>query len=157
MLNNLKSFTQHIDDKNDFFERWLQTREKLLVSYYKLVGLIPCKKEPIIRLDHQALEDFCLQLVDYLSSGHFYLYDKVIKAVANSEKSKSAIATHLHPQLQANTDSLMAFHDQYASKEFDEDRCLLFQRALSDVSEQLEARFALEDKLIQCATDQPPC
>ncbi|MNH37870.1 Regulator of sigma D [compost metagenome] len=46
----------------------------------------------------------------------------------------------------------MTFHDRYTEVDIDQDVCMEFHRALSDIGETLEARFALEDKLIQLAT-----
>ncbi|MNH43908.1 Regulator of sigma D [compost metagenome] len=47
----------------------------------------------------------------------------------------------------------MAFHDRYTEVDIDQDVCMEFHQALSDIGETLAARFALEDKLIQLATE----
>ena len=51
---------------------------QLLVAYYNLVGLKP-GKESFMRLNEKALDDFCQSLVDYLSDGHFNLYERIIR------------------------------------------------------------------------------
>ena len=47
----------------------------------------------------------------------------------------------------------MAFHDRYTNIEIDQDSCIEFQQALSDIGEALDARFRLEDQLIQWAAE----
>jgi regulator of sigma D len=47
----------------------------------------------------------------------------------------------------------MAFHDRYTEVDIDQDVCLEFHQALSDIGETLAARFTLEDKLIQLAAE----
>ena len=57
-------------------------------------------------------------------------------------------ATRLYPQLEANTQQMMDYYDTCLENAIDHDNYLEFQQALSDIGESLEARFALEDKLI---------
>lgn len=47
----------------------------------------------------------------------------------------------------------MAFHDCYTNIEIDDDSCTEYQQALSDIGEALDARFRLEDQLIQWAAE----
>ena len=60
----------------------------------------------------------------------------------------SLAATRLYPQLEANTQQMMDYYDTCLENAIDHDNYLEFQQALSDIGESLEARFALEDKLI---------
>nr|VUD32347.1 Regulator of sigma D [Raoultella sp. NCTC 9187] len=60
-------------------------------------------------------------------------------------------ATRLYPQLEANTQQIMDYYDTCLENAIDHDNYLEFQQALSDIGEALEARFALEDKLIALA------
>lgn len=60
-------------------------------------------------------------------------------------------ATRLYPQLEANTQQMMDYYDTCLENAIDHDNYLEFQQALSDIGESLEARFALEDKLIALA------
>ncbi|WP_163566503.1 Rsd/AlgQ family anti-sigma factor, partial [Klebsiella pneumoniae] len=55
---------------------------------------------------------------------------------------------NIYPKLWANTEQIMAFHDRYTEVDIDQEVCLEFHQALSDIGETLAARFALEDKLI---------
>ena len=151
MLNRLESLTQRVGGSNELVDQWLLARKQLLVAYCSLVGIKP-NKEKHTPLNEKALENFCHNLVDYLSAGHFHIYDKIIKQVEGSASPKMALATKFYPKLQANTETVMAFHDRYTEADID-DVCVELNQALSDIGEALASRFALEDQLIQLAAE----
>jgi regulator of sigma D len=152
MLNRLESLTQRVGGSNDLVDQWLQARKLLLVAYCSLVGIKP-NKEKHTPLNEKALENFCHNLVDYLSTGHFHCYDKIIKQVESASSPKMSLAVNIYPKLWANTEKIMAFHDHYTNVEIDDDLCLELHQALSNIGETLAARFTLEDKLIQLAEE----
>ena len=102
-----------------------------------------------MRLNEKALDDFFQSLVDYLSSGHFSIYERIIGEMEGD--TPLLAATRLYPQLEANTQQMMDYYDTCLENAIDHDNYLEFQQALSDIGESLEARFALEDKLIALA------
>ncbi|EKZ5287201.1 sigma D regulator [Klebsiella aerogenes] len=144
MLNQLENLTERVGGNNKLVDRWLLVRKHLLVAYYNLVGLKP-GKESFMRLNEKALDDFCQSLVDYLSSGHFNIYERIIGEMEGS--TPLLAATKIYPQLEANTQQMMDYYDTCLENAIDHDNYLEFQQALSDIGESLEARFALEDKL----------
>ena len=145
MLNQLENLTERVGGNNKLVDRWLLVRKHLLVAYYNLVGLKP-GKESFMRLNEKALDDFCQSLVDYLSSGHFNIYERIIGEMEGS--TPLLAATKIYPQLEANTQQMMDYYDTCLESAIDHDNYLEFQQALSDIGESLEARFALEDKLL---------
>ncbi|WP_025121561.1 MULTISPECIES: Rsd/AlgQ family anti-sigma factor [unclassified Serratia (in: enterobacteria)] len=151
MLNRLESLTQRVGGSNELVDQWLQARKQQLVAYCSLVGIKP-NKEKHTPLNEKALENFCHNLVDYLSAGHFHIYDKIIKQVEGSASPKMALTTKFYPKLQANTETVMEFHDRYTEADID-DVCVELNQALSDIGEALASRFALEDQLIQLAAE----
>ena len=149
MLNQLENLTERVGGSNELVDRWLHVRKHLLVAYYKLVGLKP-GKESFMRLNEKALDSFCQSLVDYLSSGHFSIYERILGEMEGD--TPLLAATRLYPQLEAhNTQQIMDYYDSCLENAIDHDNYLEFQQALSDIGEALEARFALEDKLIALA------
>ena len=145
MLNQLENLTERVGGNNKLVDRWLLVRKHLLVAYYNLVGLKP-GKESFMRLNEKALDDFCQSLVDYLSSGHFNIYERIIGEMEGS--TPLLAATKIYQQLEANTQQMMDYYDTCLENAIDHDNYLEFQQALSDIGESLEARFALEDKLL---------
>ncbi len=150
MLNQLENLTERVGGGNKLVDRWLHVRKHLLVAYYNLVGIKP-GKESYMRLNEKALDDFCQSLVDYLSNGHFNIYERIIRDLEGN--SPQLAATRLYPQLEANTQQIMDYYDSTLENAIDQDNYLEFQQALSDIGEALEQRFTLEDSLIALALD----
>ena len=150
MLNQLESLTERVRGSNKLVDRWLHVRKHLLVAYYNLVGIKP-GKESFMRLNEKALHDFCQSLVDYLSDGHFNIYERIIREMEGT--SPYLTASKLYPLLEANTQQIMNYYDSTLENAIDHDNYLEFQRALSDLGEALEERFSLEDKLIALVLD----
>lgn len=151
MLNQLEVLTARVGGCSELVDFCLRSRRQLLIAYYRLVGIKP-NKESLTTLDENALDSFCQGLVDYLSTGHFTVYERFIEEMEGSEQlAKAAI---IYPSLQANTELIMQVYDTHLEGAIDHDNCLEFQDALSEVGEALEARFTLEDKFIQLALDK---
>lgn len=150
MLNQLESLTERVRGSNKLVDRWLHVRKHLLVAYYNLVGIKP-GKESFMRLNEKALDDFCQSLVDYLSDGHFNIYERIIREMEGT--SPYLTASKLYPLLEANTQQIMNYYDSTLENAIDHDNYLEFQQALSDLGRALEERFSLEDKLIALVLD----
>ncbi len=150
MLNQLENLTERVGGSNELIDQWLHARKHLLVAYYNMVGIKP-NKESHTALNEKALDNFCHNLVDYLSAGHFNIYERIISEMEGS--SPLLAATHLYPQLEANTQQIMDFYDTHLESAIDHDNYIEFQSALSGIGEALESRFSLEDKLIELAYD----
>ena len=133
MLNQLESLTERVRGSNKLVDRWLHVRKHLLVAYYNLVGIKP---------------------VDYLSDGHFNIYERIIREMEGT--APYLAASKLYPLLEANTQQIMDYYDSTLENAIDHDNYLEFQRALSDLGEALEERFTLEDKLISLVLDASP-
>jgi len=150
MLNQLESLTERVGGNNHFIDHWLLVRKHLLVAYYNLVGIKPGKGS-YMRLNEKALDDFCQRLVDYLSAGHFNIYERI---VGEMEGDSPLLATNkIYPLLEANTQQIMDIYDSSLENAIDDDNCMAFQKALSSLGEALDARFTLEDRLIVLAFD----
>ena len=108
-------------------------------------------KESFMRLNEKALDDFCQSLVDYLSDGHFNIYERIIREMEGT--TPYLAASKLYPLLEANTQQIMDYYDSTLENAIDHDNYLEFQQALSDLGEALEERFTLEDKLIALVLD----
>ncbi|MEA1062590.1 sigma D regulator [Apirhabdus apintestini] len=145
MLNQLKNLKARVGDGNAFINRWLLARKQLLVAYYNLAGLTP-GKSGIAALDEKALDDFCQGLVDYLSTGHFTIYERIIHEMEG--KKPLATVCKIWPQLEANTQQIMNYYDTHLETVIGYDNFHALQPVLSELGEALAARFALEDKLI---------
>ncbi len=78
--------------------------------------------------------------MDYLSSGHFSIYERIIGEMEGDTPLLAAI--RLYPQLEANTQQMMDYYDTCLENAIDHDNYLEFQQALSDIGESLEAHVS---------------
>ncbi|MEE3653019.1 MULTISPECIES: sigma D regulator [unclassified Brenneria] len=152
MLNQLQSLTELVGGNNALIDQWLQARKQLLIAYYRLVGIKP-NKETHSLLDEDALDDFCQKLVDYLSIGHFHVYERMLREAGELSEQKQAFFSQFEQALTHNTQRIMASYDSHLAAAIDHDNCIKFQQALSSVGETLAERFSLEDKVIRLIFD----
>lgn len=91
------------------------------------------------------IQKFSQLLVDYISLGHFGIYERLI----NGKERRNAvleIAEKIYPELSKTTDAALAFNDKYENTETNLNTESLAQD-LSVLGEQLAVRIELEDKL----------
>lgn len=98
------------------------------------------------------LQNFCQHLVDYISEGHFKIYDMVM----DRWKSTGFIVTdeinQTYGKIVITTEPLLNFNDKY-SEVTEDDELPDFNSDMSLVGEILETRFEVEDHLIQQISD----
>lgn len=147
MLTQLDKVKQQLGGANNAIDAWLKERQQLLVQYCELAGLPPFEREQGALPGKSEIQSFCELLVDYVSAGHFEVYDKLVDE-ADAPAQQQAIANEVYPGITATTEDALTFNDNFADVE--EDHQLQgFDLKLSNLGQQLEARFALEDRLIQ--------
>ena len=144
MLEANTTAKEHRGRVSELASNWLNERQELLVIYCSLSGIEQ------IRVDERPFSEkmncFCQALVDYVSAGHFGIYEKLQKkalAELNNNETLPCVAATFD-SIQKNTDFLLDFND--GIDKFSNIQSL--QTALSKLGECLEERFSLEDKLI---------
>ncbi len=149
MYTRLQTARQQWGGSLTAIDNWLEERQQLIVSYCKLAALPPFDKTKSELLPGQAdIQTFCQILMDYLSAGHFEVYDQIVsQCEVNGHDSKS-LAEKLYPRISASTDLALEFNDTYA-EQIDESNSAKFDEHLSQLGQALEERFSLEDELIQ--------
>ena len=125
-------------DKN--IKKWLSQRQALLVLLYKLSVIKP---RTYTIPTAGVVQDFCDILVDYVSAGHFDIFEKIINA--SQQNQYSSPDQHILEQIKLSTDQALGFCDNFAeATEYKQ-----MPEALGSLSEALAQRFDLEDSLIQ--------
>lgn len=150
MLNQLENLTERVGGSNELVDHWLYARKHLLVAYYNMVGIKP-NKESHTALNEKALDTFCHSLVDYLSAGHFSIYNRIMGK--QEEENPSSSVAQIYSKLEKNTQKIMDLYDSHLENAIEADDWLEFQQVLSRVGEYLESRFSLEDRLIILGTN----
>lgn len=143
MLENCKSARERWGGVNDIIDRWLEERQQLLVKYCALSGLESASLSVSQR--GEMLREVCQILVDYVSAGHFEIYDQLIKEGREFE-DKEALqeAGLLYTTIDKTTEKLLDFNDKY----LETDDLGSIDTDLSRLGETLETRFAAEDRMI---------
>jgi regulator of sigma D len=121
----------------------LQTERQDLWSLYCQIGdLKPFTDiEPV----KTKLAKFAEILVDYVSLGHFGLYERILSGTERRENIMS-IATDIYPEFSEVTEMSVSFNDKYEKAGGDNGFTTLADD-LSVLGESLAKRFELEDRL----------
>jgi regulator of sigma D len=100
---------------------------------------------------NDALKSLLIQfsqiLVDYVSLGHFGVYERLL---AGTERRKGvlSVAKDIYPEFSATTDAAISFNDKYDN--FDKiDVFEYLEQDLSALGESLAKRIELEDRLCE--------
>jgi len=144
MLENCQSAKERWGGVNDIVDQWLVNRQDLLVIYCGLSGIESFDEK---NNDHaQKIRSLCQHLVDYVSAGHFEVYDQLIKE-GKEFKDKEALATaaKLYQAIDPSTETILDFNDKY----LETDDLSTLAKDLSDIGQQLAARFEAEDQMIE--------
>ncbi|MBO7912314.1 Rsd/AlgQ family anti-sigma factor [Vibrio splendidus] len=155
MLNKFKQIQEQWGGSNEVIDHWLETRQSLIVEYCKLAALQPSssKATAITELPSpEELQKFSQHLVDYISEGHFKIYDMVMDKWQSTGFKATDEINQSYGHIVLTTDPLLNFTDKYAAIEAS-DTLEGFDSELSLIGEILEARFAVEDQLIQQIAD----
>ncbi|HHC6589525.1 TPA: sigma D regulator [Vibrio parahaemolyticus] len=149
MLKKFKQTQDQWGGSSDVIDHWLETRQSLIVEYCKLAALQPCSKSNVLELPSPSeLQNFCQHLVDYISEGHFKIYDMVM----DKWKATGFVATNeinqTYGKIVLTTEPLLNFTDKY-SDVTEDDELEDFDSDMSLIGEIIETRFEVEDHLIQ--------
>ena len=128
-------------------DNWLDERQQLIVSYCKLAALPPFDTKRTTMPAQAAVQDFCQILVDYLSAGHFEVYERIVSECAVNGTDSRKLAESLYPKIAKSTDLALNFNDQYADH-LSTRHSGAFDRELSELGQALDERFEFEDELI---------
>src|SRR5690606_10310393 len=130
MLDNCKNAKELWGGVSEIIDRWLQERQDMLVQYCALSSLEANAENEALR--GAKLRTLCQILVDYVSAGHFEIYDKLIKE------------GQLFALVDKTTESILDFNDKY----LETDDLTSLADDLSALGESLEVRFTAEDRMI---------
>ena len=156
MLSKFEQVQKQWGGHSDVIDHWLMSRQQLLIDYCKLANLPPFQENARQLPTTEHLQTFSQQLVDYISTGHFKIYDMVMEEWRSTGYSPTQAITLFYENITATTDSLLNFSDRYCAVN-DEEALLDLDRDLSNIGQLMEVRFELEDQLIELITESLAC
>ncbi|MEW5249470.1 sigma D regulator [Microbulbifer sp. 2201CG32-9] len=143
MLENCKSARERWGGVSKIIDRWLQSRQTLLVSFCVLSE----KKGSLQATEPtgEKVRELCQNLMDYVSAGHFEVYEQLIlEGKAFDDKQGLEQARGHYQKIDDTTDTAIDFNDKY----LETDDLSSLVRDLSKLGEALESRFSAEDQMI---------
>jgi len=155
MLTKLEKAEKRWGGAHDLIDQWLKNRRKLLIQSFIVAGLAPYSRSEKSLPSMAEVNEFCAQLVDYVSEGHFEVYNRVVKACEQFGESSIETANALLPLISASTDMALDFNDKYTD-ESDEQVLYQLDNDLSHLAEIMESRFELEDQLLELLYQRLP-
>ena len=140
MLENCQTAKERWGGVNIIIDRWLQERQDMLVQYCA-IGEADQNEE----VRGEKLRRLCQILVDYVSAGHFEIYDQLIKEGREFDDEEALHeAGSLFTIVDGTTEKLLDFNDKY----LETDDLSSLNQDLSSLGETLEIRFSAEDRMI---------
>lgn len=144
MLEKCRSAKERFGGVSRIIDHWLEQRQTLISAFIHL------PEKTVGESLNSQLDSFCAELIDYLSSGHFEVYEQLLREGSDFADGGVEKAQTLLPLIQPSTDLALDFNDRYNGfqhptlQELHE-----FSNELSLLGERLEERFEIEDQLIE--------
>ncbi len=128
---------------SEMIERWIEERRELLVKYCELTEVTDFS-DPENNYDAE-LQQFCEIMVDYVSVGHFEVFEQITKEAEIFGNDQGLDKSpELIDKIQTTTELILDFNDKYITAK-DLDALIIDLAALGETFVQ---RFADEDVLI---------
>ena len=119
-------------------------RREVWSLYCNVAELKPFSANDAVK---SLLTQFSQLLVDYVSLGHFGVYERLLAGTERRSRVLS-VAKELYPEFSATTDAAISFNDKYDNVEkievFED-----LEQDLSILGESLAKRIDLEDRLCE--------
>ena len=149
MLENCNTIKERWGGVSKILDKWIQQRQELIIEFCTITGVHDTSE--ISQTDTtQALRHFCELMVDYVSAGHFEVYDHLIQEAEEFKDGEGLeVARKLYPQVSQTTEVVLAFNDSFDNALNSDNNCPTLARDLSKLGETLVSRFDLEDQLIK--------
>src|SRR5690554_6033790 len=146
MLENCRNARERWGGVSELIDRWLKSRQELLVHYCDLSGENDFSQTDALK---QKFARLCESLVDYVSTGHFEIYEQLMREAREFNDGGLELAGKVYPRIEKTTEVALNFNDQLGEGDLSEQDVRALFDQLSLLGETLESRFEMEDFLIQ--------
>lgn len=144
MLDSCTNSQERWGGVHQLIDRWLAERKQLVVTHTQLR-----KRQAPTSAPDNELAAFCDALVDYLSAGHFEIYEQLMREAEDFKDQRGIDLAHqVYPRIETITREAVTFNDTYGQPDcgVEEDT---MQTRLQQLGGLLHERFELEDCLIE--------
>lgn len=101
----------------------------------------------------QALQSFCTELIDYVSTGHFSVYTHPLRHSARKTAEHSDLLQGIYQHIGSTTDQVLQFNDRVEASPHSKAPDTLHNELLK-LHKALCVRFALEEQLLELGSAQ---
>jgi regulator of sigma D len=131
---------------DDMVKRWMQQRVQLTQDFEGIVTPLQ-SKESADSLSTR-INRFCQTLVDYVSAGHFEVYNELITEAKEFNDGSLGLGIDLCKAIEKSTDLAIEFNDKFETNCHDSALLAKLPKHLVELGSVLNLRFELEDRLI---------
>jgi regulator of sigma D len=136
--------TERRQQYHELIAKLKNQRQEVLSLYCNFAELKPFSANDAVR---SLLTRFSQILVDYVSLGHFGVYERLLAGTERRSRMLS-VAKEIYPEFSATTDAAISFNDKYDTAE-KIDAIEDLEQDLSALGESLAKRIDLEDRLCE--------
>jgi len=144
MLENCKNAAERWGGVSDLIDKWLKERQILIVRLCDLSVSPGNSRENMV----ENFQAFCQVLVDYVSVGHFEVYEQLVNEAAQYDDCGVELAKKIIPKIEQSTEIALSFNDRFDDIHKVDDGVEGLIEGLETLGKTLEDRFELEDQLI---------
>lgn len=145
MLERCKTAQERWGGVHEIIDRWLKQRQHLIETWIVLRD-----RGEYTPTDTPKIQHLCELLVDYVSVGHFNVYEQLaLEAQEFKDDSALKLLNELMPEIDESTEVALEFNDKYDTKEHCNAQLEALPFSMQPLSVVMAERFQLEDRLIK--------
>lgn len=145
MLERCKTAQERWGGVHEIIDRWLKQRQHLIETWIVLRD-----RGEYTPTDTPKIQHLCELLVDYVSVGHFNVYEQLaLEAEEFKDDSALKLLNELMPEIDESTEVALEFNDKYDTKEHCNAQLEALPFSMQPLSVVMAERFQLEDRLIK--------
>ncbi|MFT4863021.1 MAG: regulator of sigma D [Pseudohongiellaceae bacterium] len=131
---------------DDMVRRWMQQRIELTQDFEAVVtpSIYTQSNKELSR----HIRRFCQSLVDYVSAGHFEVYNELITEAREFNDGSLGTGIDLYRAIEQSTDLAVEFNDKFERLGHSRNLLAELPESLANLGKTLNSRFELEDHLI---------
>lgn len=95
------------------------------------------------------IEDFCESLMDYISAGHFEVYETLLHESTAEMEANRKLLEDIYHSIENTTDLALSFNEKYKNELVHSSEDASLPKDLFNLDNALSLRFALEDQLLE--------
>lgn len=130
--------------------RWKQQRDAI---HHDLEESLYSDHALQVDVQDFPVELFCESLLDYISAGHFEVYETLLHESTEELEAHRALLNDIYHSIETTTDLALTFNDKYKDELVHSSEDASLPKDLMALDNALTIRFALEDQLLELVRD----